>query len=281
MTSTAATLASTFRSRAPRPGRILALARRDYLLTRSYRFGFTVEIVFGVINLLVYYYISRTFTNVGTSQLQGAPSYFDFAAAGTIVAVVVGATTVAIGNRVREEQLTGTLEAVFMQPLSTPEVALGLVGVPFVFAIVRAFFYTAIAAVWLGLYVTQTSWTGVVLMLLLTGAAMAVLGIAVGAVVLVFKRGQFLMGVLVFAMGLVSGSVFPVSVLPGWLQPVGEVVPTRFAFDGFRNALFRGGSWNNDALGLLLFATVGLPVAIALFGAALSWSKRTGSLTKY
>jgi ABC-2 type transport system permease protein len=82
-------------------------------------------------------------------------------------------------------------------------------------------------------------------------------------------------------MGFVSGAVFPVSVLPGWLQPLGEVVPTRFAFDGLRAALFEGGGWHGDVLALVLFAAVALPLATALFRAALSWSKRTGSLAKY
>ena len=281
MTSTAATAASISRSRLPRARAIVALARRDFLLTRSYRLTFALELMFGVINLLVYYFISRTFTDISTEQLQGAPSYFDFAAVGIIVTVIIGATSVEIANRVRQEQLTGTLEALFTQPLSTSEVALGLLALPFVFAMFRAFLYTTVAAVWLGLDVTDTSWPGAILALLLTGAAMATLGIAGGALVLVIKRGELLVGAILFAMGFVSGAVFPVSVLPGWLQPIGEIVPTRFAFDGLRHALFEGSGWQNDVLGLLLFAAVGLPLAVGLFGAGLSWSKRTGSLAKY
>lgn len=260
---------------------IAALARRDYLLTRSYRLTFALELLFGVINLLVYYFISRTFSDVGSEPLQGAASYFDFAAVGIIVTVIIGATSVEIANRVRQEQLTGTLEALFTQPLSTTEVALGLVTLPFLFAMVRAFVYTTVAAIWLGLDVTHASWAGAILTLVLTGAAMAGLGIAGGAFVLVVKRGELVVGAALFAMGFVSGAVFPVSVLPDWLQPLGEVVPTRFAFDGLRRALFEGSGWENDVLVLLLFAIVGVPLAIAFFRGALSWSKREGSLAKY
>lgn len=281
MTSIAATAASNFRSSLPRPHAIAALARRDYLLTRSYRLTFGLELLFGVVNLLVYYFISRTFADVGSKDLDGAPSYFDFAAVGIIVTVIVGATSVEISSRVRQEQLTGTLEALFTQPLSTLEVALGLVVLPFVFAMFRAFVYTFVAAVWLGLDVAHASWPGVVLSLLLTGAAMAGLGIAGGAAVLVVKRADLLVGVVLFAMGFVSGAVFPVSVLPGFLQSIGDVVPTRFAFDGLRHALFEGSNWQTDVGALLLFAAAGVPLAVALFAAALSWSKRTGSLAKY
>jgi ABC-2 type transport system permease protein len=281
MTSLTATLKSTYRPRLPRARPILALVRRDYLLTRSYRNTFLLEFVLGVINMLVYYFISKTFQNVNTSELQGAPSYFDFAVVGIIVTVVVGATATELASRVRQEQLAGTLEALFIQPLKTAEVALGLVGLPFLFAMVRATFYLAVAAIFLNLDVTDANWAGAVLMLMVTGAAMATLGIASGAFVLIVKRGELVSGMILFAMGFISGSVFPVSVLPDWIQPIGEIMPTRFAFDGLRAALFGGTNWYGDALGLAAFAVIFLPLAIWFFGGALSWSKRRASLAQY
>ncbi|MBD0329389.1 MAG: ABC transporter permease [Thermoleophilia bacterium] len=282
MTSSAAPSESSFRRRrAPRPRVVAAIVRRDYLLTRSYRMTFALELVFGVVNLLVYFFISRIFPQVGVHDLHGAASYFDFAAVGIIVTVVIGATSTELANRVRQEQLTGTLEALFMQPLATVEVALGLVGLPFLFAMVRAFFYTGIAAIWLGLDVAQASWVGASLALAATGAAMASLGVLAGAIVLMIKRGDLLTGMTLFAMGFVSGAVFPVSVLPAWLQPIGAVVPTRFAFDGLRQALFEGSGWHGEVIALALFAIVTLPVAVAVFRVALWWSKRSGSLAKY
>ena len=37
--------------------------------------------------------------------------------------------------------------------------------------------------------------------------------------------------------------VFPLGVLPGWLEFMGKLLPTRFAFDGVRAALFEGAAW--------------------------------------
>jgi ABC-2 type transport system permease protein len=260
---------------------VLALVRRDYLITRSYRNTFLIELLLGVINMLVYFFISETFEDAGTSELQGAPSYFDFAVVGIIVTVVIGATTTQLAARVRQEQLAGTLEALFIQPLKTAEVALGLVGLPFLFAIVRAAFYLAVASIFLGLDVSDASWFGAALILAVTGAAMGGIGIAAGAFVLVAKRGEALTGMVLLAMGFVSGAVFPVSVLPEWIQPLGEIVPTRFAFDGLRMALFEGTGWYGDALALVGFAALLLPLAIWLFGGALSWSTRRASLAQY
>ena len=255
--------------------------RRDYLLTRAYKNTFLLEFLLGVINLLVYFYISKTFQDVSPTELQGAPSYFDFAAMGIIVTIVIGATSTQVANRVRQEQLTGTLEALFVQPLSTAQVALGLVGLPFLFAMVRAAAYVIVAAIFLGLSASDASWVGAAVMLAVTGAAMGAIGIAAAGVVLVIKRGDLVTGMILFAMGFISGAVFPVSVLPDWIQPIGEVVPTRFAFDGIRAAIFEGTGWSGDALALAGFAVIFIPLAIWIFAGALSWTKRRGSLAEY
>src|SRR4051812_41893620 len=158
MTSLTATPTSIYRPRLPRGRAVLALMRRDYAITRSYRNTFLLELVIGCINILVYFFISRTFRHASTGNLEGAPSYFDFAVVGIIVTVVIGATSTELAGRVRQEQLAGTLEALFLQPLTSMEVALGLVAIPFIFAMVRAVVYITVAAVFLGLYITHASW---------------------------------------------------------------------------------------------------------------------------
>ena len=282
MTSSTAASKSTYRPRLPRASSVLALVRRDYLLTRSYRNTFLMGLLVGIIDMLVYFFISKTFKGGTTGQLQGAASYFDFAAVGVIVTVVIAATSTELAARVRQEQLTGTLESLFIQPLTAIEVALGLVGLPFLFAMARAAIYVAIAVIFLGLETSgPASLVGVIVMLAVTGAAMGAIGIAAGAFVMIVKRGPVVVGVVLFAMGFVSGGVFPVSVLPSWLQPLGEIVPTRFAFDGLRAALFEGGGWHGDALALALFALTALPLAIWSFAGALSWGRRRASLSQY
>ncbi len=255
--------------------------RRDYLITRSYRNTFIFELFLGIINMLVYYYISKTFEGVASADLQGAPSYFDFAVVGTILTVVIGATSTQIAAQIRQEQLAGTLEALFIQPLRATEVALGLIGLPFLWAMVRAAVYVAAAALFMGLDVSSANWAGAALTVAAAGTAMGVLGIGCAAFVLIFKRGALVTGMILFAMGFVSGAVFPVSVLPEWIQPVGEIVPTRFAFDGLRTALFGGMDWYGDALALTIFAGVFLPLAIWSFAGGLAWTRRQGSLAQY
>ncbi len=116
------------------PTVVRALVRRDLLITGSYRLSFGLEAAYGVLGLVLYYFISRTFDDVSSTDLGQAPSYFAFVAVGVVVGTVLDATTSSVGYRVREEQTTGTLEALASTPASSIELSVGLVGFPFVFA---------------------------------------------------------------------------------------------------------------------------------------------------
>ena len=240
-----------------------------------------LDLAFGAISVLVYYFISQTFKGATTNNLSGASNYFDFAAVGVVVTMVVTAAGIGLARRVREEQLTGTLEALVAQPVRTAELFSGLGALPFLLACVRSLIYLIVAALLLNLDVSHTNWVGFVAMLVATGAAMSAVGMLAGGIVLVVKRGEVLIGVLILAMTLVGGAYFPIEVLPSWLQPLAEVVPTRFAYDGLRQALFDGGGWSGDVLALLAFTAVAVPAALWLGGHALAFARRRGTLSQY
>jgi ABC-2 type transport system permease protein len=253
---------------------------RDFSIARSYRLPFLFDAFFGVLQLAVVFFISRTFEGVTSASLGGAPNYFAFAAVGIVISLVVEAATEGLAQRIREEQLSGSLEALLSQPLGTIPLCAGFTAFPFAFAVARAAVYLFIAGIWMDLDLSRTSWIGLMVMFLASAAALAALGVLAGAVVMVLKRGEVLATALLFAMTVVSGAAFPIHVLPGWLQAIGHVMPLRFAFDGLRNALF-GGDWAPDVLVLAAFTAAGLPTAIWLFSHALAEVRRAGSLGQY
>jgi ABC-2 type transport system permease protein len=267
--------------RFPTTTAVNAIARRDFLVVRSYRVAFVLDIFYGVLELAVYYFISRTFGGVSPASLHGAPSYFAFAAVGVVLGAVVYATSVSVAGRLREEQLTGTLEVLVAQPLTPFELCIGVVSFPFVFASLRAALYLIVASFWMDLDVSRTSWVGVVATLFSAAFALAPIGIIAGAVVLVLKRGQVLNAMLVSGMTILGGAVFPISILPGWLERVGRAMPMRFAFDGVRAALFQGHGWAHNAFALVGFGAALAPIAAAAFAVALDRAKRAGTLSQY
>jgi len=258
-----------------------ALIRRDWLVARSYRTSLVTDLVFGFLNLLIYYFVARALRPRIGVNLDGAPSYFAFATAGVVLALVLQAGTVVLARRVREEQLTGTLEMLVAQPIDPPELALGLAGFPFLFAVGRAFLYLLLAGVFLGLSFAHTSWVGLVVALCSAGVGFAAIGISIAAIILVFKRGDVLAPAVVVALTLLGGAVFPTQVLPGWLDALSYATPTRYAFEAVRGAQFGAHSWIVPSLILIGFAVVGLAVGLYLFTLALRYTARHGTLNQY
>jgi ABC-2 type transport system permease protein len=260
---------------------LLALARRDYSFFTSYRFAIGLDLFYGVIDLLVYFFISRTFEGAATADLGGAPDYFAFVLVGIVITLVISAASSTIGTRLREEQLTGTLETLVAQPIRSWQIALGITGWPFSFALARVAFYLLVAGLFLDVDFSGASWGGVVAMLLSSGLALLGLGVALGALVVAFKRGNNIIGLVSLALGFLGGAFFPLSVFPDWLESLGKLVPTRFIFDGMRAALFQGAGWGEDALVLLVYSAVGLPLALWAFSRAVQHARKRGSLAEY
>jgi ABC-2 type transport system permease protein len=260
---------------------LLALTRRDYSAFTSYRFAIGFDLLYGVIDLFVYFFISQTFKGASTADLGGAPTYFAFALVGIVMTLVVSAASATIGFRLREEQLTGTLETLVAQPIRSWQIALGVTVWPFAFALVRAAFFLLLAELVLDVDFSDASWAGVFLVLLSAGLALVGLGVLLGALVIAFKRGNNIIGFISLALGFAGGAFFPLSVLPSWLEFLGKLVPTRFIFDGMRASLYGRGGWSHDALVLLVYSAVGLPLALWAFSRALDYAKERGSLAEY
>ena len=265
----------------PRIGVIAALVRRDYMVQEvTYRLVFVLDVFYGIVNLLVFYFISQTFSDASTADLSGAPGYFAFASIGIAInhrpagGERRSCPTDSRGAAHRDARSPTT------QPITVPELSFSLAAFQFGFGMIRAAVPSSSAASFSG-SASRTDWVGFVTVLIASGAALASIGVMLGALVLVMKRGEVLTGAITFAMGLVSGAFFPIEVLPGWLQAIGSIVPTRFAYDGLRSAIFEGGGWGGDAVALIVFAIIGLPIGVWLFSRGLLHSRRAGTISQY
>jgi ABC-2 type transport system permease protein len=167
------------------------------------------------------------------------------------------------------------------EPISPTSLAAGTSGLPFISAGARATLYLSICVLLFNLNLPHADWPGAIAVLAASGLALSSLGVGAAAMVMIVKRGDVVASFGVFALGLFSGALFPISVLPDWLEPIAKVMPTRFSFDGLRSALFGGGSWGDDVLVLCAYAVVLLPAALWAFSAALRWARRTGSIAEY
>lgn len=130
---------------------------------------------------------------------------------------------------------------------------------------------------------------GWLLVYLATGLAMLVaLGLILSAIVLQMARyGMFLSEAVAGVLYLLSGAVFPIPVLPPWLQPLSYLLPPTYWLEGMRRALLGNtgvdspfATWGHGQLALTLIAST----ALLILGAHIffRWSEeRAGRLGRY
>lgn len=119
---------------------------------------------------------------------------------------------------------------------------------------------------------------------LLTCLIMGSLGIIAASFTLVFKQGDPATALLILAGGMLSGVMYPVGVLPLWLQTVAMALPQTHAIEAMRLATLRGftiGDLAPQLVALAIYAAILLPLSAWVFRAAIRQARVDGSLAQF
>lgn len=258
-----------------------AFVRRDAAMTWSYRLPFAMGLLQSLLSLLMLYFLGRLVgRHVGTEGLVGG--YFAFAVVGTTMLAVFTATMLAVSQRLRTDQTTGTLEVLFTMPPSPIVSILGGALFPVVYAMAGSLI-TLLVAFTLGMQAKVTVASAFAGLATLVGALVfyGAVGVAFGAFVLVFKRGDTLTALATGALTLLGGVYYPLSVMPRALRALADVLPFTWAVSALRSTLL-GGTVPAGRLGLLwLSALVTVPLSLWIFGLALKNVRTKGTLGQY
>jgi len=122
------------------------------------------------------------------------------------------------------------------------------------------------------------------LILILTILAFSSLGIISASFIMVFKRGNPLNWIIDSSFTLLEGVLFPITILPDWLQKISYLLPITYSLRAIRHALLQSYSFQAlsfDILMLVLFSVVLLPLSIYAFKMGVRKAKKEESLTHY
>jgi ABC-2 type transport system permease protein len=265
--------------------KLAALFRRDLSVARSYRAAFALELLQALFGVASFYFLSQF---VGSPQLervlpQGG-NYFSFALVGLAFFDYLSVALYTFDESLKEARLNGTLENLLVTQTPLPVILAGSSLYPFVLMSLRTIVYLGWGAALFGFPVQRANWIGAVLILAASVLAFLGLGILSASYLLLFKRGNPFNWALIGLSSVVGGMMYPVSVLPTWLQYVARLVPVTYAMEGMRAALLGRATlrelWPSLAA-LLIFAVVLLPVSFTVFSWALRRTKITGTLTHF
>ena len=194
-----------------------------------------------------------------------AERYFAYAAVGIIVGAVLSAVSTRIGSRLREEQLAGTLEVLVAQPLRSTRARDRARQFPVRVRVRARRRLPARRPRDEPRRLGDELESGVVTMLVVAAIGLSPLGILSGALPPSGAEG-LLGGTLICAMSILGGAVFPISVLPSWLSGSGGLCRCGLRSTASVPALFTGEGWAGDALALVAFGAVMMPLALWAFG---------------
>lgn len=125
---------------------------------------------------------------------------------------------------------------------------------------------------------------GLVLVLLALVAALGGFGLAGCGVLLVTKKGDPITWVFVTATTLLSGVMYPVSILPGWVQAISNALPTTSALHGLRMSVLQEAGISSIAptVGVLaMWAAASIPLGIIVFRMGLRRSRSEGTMAEH
>jgi ABC-2 type transport system permease protein len=129
--------------------------------------------------------------------------------------------------------------------------------------VVQVLLLTLIGGIMLDVPAT-TSWAGVVVVVIALGACQAGMALCLLSVTRTPQSFNQLSQLFILLGGAIGGALVPLSLLPGWAQPVGRALPQRWALDGLTEALSGDLSvrWLASVVGLaaagVVLAVVGL-----------------------
>jgi ABC-2 type transport system permease protein len=255
---------------------------RDLSIAKSYRSPIVMEIVQALFGTAMFFYIARFVDSPELRQtLPQSGGYFAFSLIGFVFLDYLNAALDTFDRSLEEARDTGTLEHLLVTQTTLPTILAGSAVYPFAATTVRIGVYIGWGALLFGFPLGSANWFAVFLVLAVSLLAFSGLGILSASYLLLFKRGNPAKWLLLGISSVAGGMLFPISILPDWLQFFARLNPITYALDAMRASLL-GSAHQRDIFHplaiLLVFAAVLLPLSMLAFAAALRRTKSTGTL---
>lgn len=265
------------------PRVLWATFKRDMWTATSYRLGFLLSTGGSVLNIVAVFFLSEAFGANLASSVDRYGGYFGFAVLGVAFTNLLALGLSGMASRIREGQLMGTLELMLLSPnrLGVLLVSSSLWG--HAQAIVILLVYLLVGAV-LGMELGSANVPMAIASLALAVISFNALGLFAASIVIVIKQGNPVSLLVGMASVLLAGVFYPVSVLPGWLQAIGQILPLTHALELVRRSVLAGEGiatlWP-PFLALTGLTAVLLPAGLLACHRAVRIAQTDGSLSQY
>jgi ABC-2 type transport system permease protein len=265
--------------------KIPAFFRRDLLILWSYRTAFFSDWFNMLLQVLVFYFLSRIIPSDALPEYGGRPTtYIQYVTVAIALTAFMSISLSRMTNAISTEQNQGTLEALLMTPTASPTLQLGWVIYDLMYVPLRTAVFLTLMSLLLSVTISPAGILPTVVMFIPFIPFVWGIGVISAAIILTFRRGHGLVGVSVVLLTLTSGAYFPIQYFPGWLQRLAEFNPMTRVLNAAREALLGHPDWSlvwSVVLPLLPLAAVTISLGVIAFRLALTRERRRGTLGLY
>jgi ABC-2 type transport system permease protein len=191
-------------------------------------------------------------------------TYIDFLLPGILalaimISAVIGLATILVDWRQR-----GILRRLKLTPIPLAEFFAARISASLVVAVMQVVVLLAFGRIAFGVHISPTAWAAIPVALAGCLCFLA-MGFAIGSVVSSPETGDAVSNVITNPMMFLSGTFFPVSAMPSFVQAIARVLPLYYMANGLRDTTVRGLSITHVALDIgVLLGTTAVLAAIGL-----------------
>lgn len=260
-----------------------AFVRRDFRIERTYRLAFFSQLLSASVTLLSAGFLSEIVPAQAALQPYG-DDYFTFVLVGTAALSYFSVALSSFASNLSQEQEHGTLEFILTTPNDPRALLVCGAAFPFIFATVQLIAYLVVGAALFSADLPPNRLWLAGLMLFLSVILYSALGLLAAAVIMVTKRGAILISLTAGLFALFGGVLYPISVLPGWLQFFANILPMSHGLEAVRLSLVEDldvAAIARNAAVVVAWCVVLVPSALQGFRWAVDRARRTGTIGHY
>jgi ABC-2 type transport system permease protein len=273
-------------------GAVRAIARKTYLFTylrgwlvwSSYRAQVILTILGWLVPVFLFFLLAAFLGAAGSSigALDGA-SYVEFFVVGLAFQGFVSNLVGLMAQRIRNEQMMGTLELVFLSPTSPGAVLAYSTVFGVLLNLVAAVLILGVGVGVLGVHLVINLPTAILGTFLLAVSSTG-LGLIAAACILWTKQGNPIATFFSLFTQFFAGVLFPISVLPSSIRWLAYSVPLTFGLEALRGGLLQGRSLAAEWTPLAwmgIYAAITVPLGLIFFRYVLQKTKEDGTVATY
>jgi ABC-2 type transport system permease protein len=201
----------------------------------------------------------------------GVSSSFQFLAPGFMALTVITGSLQGVATAISREKEQGTMDGLLVAPIPHVSIILGKVAAQTVRGLIQGFLILGLSMLLFGVQIYGSPVIMIIVLLLGTASFVGV-GIILTAVAPDQETAQMMTIILQFPMMFISGILFPIDQLPGWMQYIGKALPLYYAADALRKVIILNASLSvimPDVLILVAYTFLTMTAAIPLFESAM------------